>query len=84
MHKLCICLNYTDVEIVDLVCLPWAYTGSRGQFSFAGPKLSAPGALPTCGAHKVTLNNLFFNLRSTSSLWNVGTGDTVCLTLPNP
>lgn len=66
MHKLCICLNYTDVEIVDLVRLPWVYTGNCGQFSFTGPKLSAPGALPTCGAHRVTLNNLFFNLCLTS------------------
>lgn len=59
MHKLCACLNDTDVEIVDLVRLLCAYTGNCGQFSLTGPKLSAPGALPTCGAHKVTLNDPF-------------------------
>lgn len=75
MHKLCVCLNNTDVEIVDLVHLLCAYTGNCGQFSLMGPKLSAPGALPTCGAHKVTLNNLFSVLaqRLDSGMWELET-----------
>lgn len=84
-----VCWNYMDMEIngfgMSVVC-----SHSKASCNFAHFllkerwQLSALKARPQSQSLKCHLEQPIFNLCITSWLWNVGTGDAVCFTLPNP